>query len=204
MHWNGSVVFHWVHLTFLFIVTFLAAILPSSMLHTLLGDKGNKFDSSLTEVLRYPDIWNNLFLWHLGGTTSVQTLVMVTLYQSPATKILIYFETRRWYWWPRQVGVVLLFTVNFLELMSMFKRPPKENWVTEFFPPLRKNLSPNLGKHQIRPQIQRQIRPQIWGFPKFVPKFGDKFVPKFGESPNLSPNLGTNSSPNLVNPQICP
>ena len=105
MHWSGSLVFHWVHLTFLFNITFLAAILPSSMLLTLLGDMDNKFDSSLTKALHYPDIWNNLFTWHLGGTTSVQTLVMVTLYQSctsPATKTKC--ELRRWYWWPCEVG----------------------------------------------------------------------------------------------------
>ena len=105
MHWSGSLVFHWVHLTFLFNITFLAAILPSSMLLTLLGDMDNKFDSSLIKALHYPDIWNNLFTWHLGGTTSVQTLVMVTLYQSctsPATKTKC--ELRRWYWWPCEVG----------------------------------------------------------------------------------------------------
>ena len=50
--------FHCVHLTFLFNITFLAAILLSSMLLTLFGDMDNRFDSSLTKALHYPDIAN--------------------------------------------------------------------------------------------------------------------------------------------------
>ena len=66
------------------------------------------------------------------------------------------------------------------------------------------NIKKHIGSLAFWGQIWGQICPQIWGFPKFVPKFWDIFVPKFGDSPNLSPNSRTNSSPNFMNPRICP
>ena len=76
-------------------------------------------------------------------------------------------ETRRWYWWSCQVGLVLLFTVHFLELMSMSTRPPKESWVTEFFP-----------------SVKEKFIPKFWETPNMSPN----------SKTTLSPDLGIRES----------